>query len=104
MTTELVKAEETYLEVPGDQTKNQVLAHKYRVAEIMEAVLQEGIHYGPPYEASKKVMLLLPGAQTLASTFGLTPKFDIEDLSDIPGRYMRYRIKTRLYSRGGLYL
>lgn len=104
MTTELITNEATYLELPGMRSVEQVLQHKYRIQQIMEAVLQEGVHYGPPYEGSDKKMLLLPGAHTLTSTFGLTPKYDIEDLSDIAGRYMRYRIRARLYSRGGIYL
>ena len=104
MTTDLIKVEETYLEVPGARSVEQVLQHKYRIQEIMERVLQQGVHYGPPYPGSDKVMLLLPGAHTLTSTFGLTPKLDIEDLSDLGARYFRFRIKVRLYSRGGLYL
>lgn len=104
MTTELIKTEETYLEVPGMRSVEQVLRHKYRIQQIMEAVLQQGVHYGPPYEGSDKQTLLLPGAHTLTSTFGLTPKFDIEDLSDLAAGYVRFRIKARIYSISGIYL
>lgn len=97
------------LDVLGSKRPQEVLRLKYDVAHIMQAVLigptverPEGIHYGPSFPGSKKNSLLLPGAHTLASTFGLTPTYEVTEIPEGKGR--RYQVRTKMHSRSGLFL
>jgi hypothetical protein len=97
------------LDVLGSKRPTEVLRLKYDVAHIMDAVLKgptpdhpAGVHYGPSFPGSKKNSLLLPGAHTLSSTFGVTPRYDIVEIPEGKGR--RYQIKASMFSRSGLFL
>src|SRR6185295_20100822 len=97
------------LDVLGTKRPDQVLRLKYDVQNIMQAVMEgpspekpSGVHYGPSFPGSKKNSLLLAGAHTLASTFGITPTYEINEIPEGKGR--RYQIKARLHSRSGLFL
>lgn len=100
------------LDQPGARGISDVLHVKARVAEILQRVMKgpdeknkNGIHYGPAFPGSTgKHTLKLPGAQTLCSTFGLSPKLEVEDLSDPSASRFRYRVKVRMYTRSGLFL
>jgi hypothetical protein len=106
MTTEEI----TSLEVTGTRTPAQVIRMKYDIQQILEKVLEgpseenrNGVHYGPAFPGSKgKYTLKLPGAQTLASTFGICPRYEVTEIPDGLGR--RYQVKTKLFSRSGLFL
>lgn len=107
--TAVAEHQPSSLDVIGSKRPKDVLRLKYDVAEIMQTILKgpdnehpNGIHYGPSFPGSKKNSLLLPGAHTLASTFGITPRYQIAEIPDGKGR--RYQIKAEIYSRAGLFL
>jgi hypothetical protein len=107
--TDVQDLELTSVDVVGTRTPAQVLKQKYDVQQIMEHVLEGpsqekpgGVHYGPSFPGSRKNSLLLAGAQTLASTFGLVPRYTVTEIPEGKGR--RYQVTTKLYSRSGLFL
>lgn len=75
-------------------TANDIVARTRLVREVMEAVMQEGVHYGK-IPGTEKASLWQPGAEKLLMTFQLEPVLEVEDLS-IFGEVARYRVLARI--------
>lgn len=88
--------------VPADQSMSRpqsaatVVAMTQRVREILDAVMKENIHYGK-IPGTQKPSLYQPGAEKLCLTFGLTPTYDVEDLSTPDA--VKFRVTCTLRSR-----
>jgi hypothetical protein len=72
-----------------------VIDRKHKMLEVMKAVMIDGVHYGKIPGCGDKPVLLKPGAETLAMTFGLSPSFTIERI-DLPGGHREYEITCTL--------
>jgi hypothetical protein len=71
-----------------------------KILEIRDTVMIESVHYGPPYEGSKKQVLLKPGAEMLVSYFGLRPYWRIRtevERWDTRDPLFHYRYECELY-------
>ena len=79
---------------PARLTANDIVARTRLVREVMEAVMQEGVHYGK-IPGTEKASLWQPGAEKLLMTFQLEPVLEVEDLS-VPGETARYRVHARI--------
>lgn len=75
MNSQIVPTEQSYYLAPAAQL-NTVLAAYQAKKDFIEKVLVENVDFGPPYEGSKKKVLLKPGAEKLSSFFGLAPTFE----------------------------
>ena len=85
------------------QTALEIRAQVNRIQEVMEAVMQDGQHYGVVPGCGNKPTLLKPGAEKLMMTFRLAVDPEVEDLGDPFTR--RYRVKTRVTSQlNGVFL
>lgn len=75
----------------GEMSVQGVIDRKRKIVEVMNAVMRDGEHYGKIPGCGDKPALLKAGAETLAATFGLRPKFKVER-SDLPGGHREYEI------------
>jgi predicted RNA-binding Zn-ribbon protein involved in translation (DUF1610 family) len=76
--------------------------------EFIDGVLRSGVDFGEPFPGSDKPSLKKPGAEKMASFFGLMPRFeDVQTVEDWMGEqhgsepFFYYRQKCNLY-RGDL--
>lgn len=102
MSTALAKTELQSIERPratGELTVQDLVDRKRKILEVMEAVMVEGQHYGKIPGCGDKPTLLKAGAEVLATTFGLAPRFKIEQ-TDLPGGHREIRITCQLVSIG----
>lgn len=76
----------------------QVLARKKVIGSITSAIMEKDVHYGT-FSGSKKPCLLKPGAEALATTFAIGPKYAVEDCSEFP-HLIRYRVACSGYAQG----
>lgn len=79
------------------QTALEIRSQVNRIQEVMEAVMQDGQHYGVIPGCGGKPTLLKPGAEKLMMTFRLAVEPEVEDLGDTYVR--RYRVRTRVTSQ-----
>lgn len=85
--------------VAGELTVQDLVDRKRKILDVMKAVMIEGEHYGKIPGCGDKPTLLKAGAEVLATTFGLTPRFKIEQ-TDFPGGHREIRITCQLVSIG----
>ena len=83
------------LTIAYGMTIDQIMVQKMRVAELMEKVLKEGEHYGVIPGTNKKT-LYKSGAETIALTFGIHPKFEIERFELLNG-HREYQVKSLMF-------
>lgn len=62
-----------------------------RIAEVMAAVMQKGVHYGT-IPGTPKPTLLKPGSEVLLTTFQIAVEPEIDDLTT--GDEIRYRVRA----------
>lgn len=72
-----------------------IVERKRKIVQVMQAVMKEGEHYGKIPGCGDKPTLLKSGAEVLATTFGLAPKFKI-DQTDFANGHREYRITCTL--------
>lgn len=88
--------------VAGWETKPIAAEVATRINAIMECMgkaMTKGIDYGTIPGCGDKPTLLKPGAEKIATLFGLAADPEVQDLSS-PDEF-RYRVKVRLVSAGG---
>lgn len=73
------------------------------VHRILEKVMKKGTHYGTVPGCGSKMVLLKPGADVLAMTFQLVPKFEVE-ITDIGGGHKEYNVTCSMYNVSGVLL
>jgi len=85
-------------------TVAEMLGQAWIVQQLLDHVMQEGVHYGKIPGCGDRPTLLLPGAEKINMTFRLAPKLHVEDLCQPPERY-RYRVRCALYTiHGGVFV
>lgn len=101
MTTALAKTETQHLQQrpTGELTVQDLVDRKRKILDVMQAVMVEGEHYGKIPGCGDKPTLFKAGAEVLATTFGLAPRFKIEQ-TDFPGGHREIRIICQLVSIG----
>lgn len=85
--------------IAGELTVQNLVDRKRKILDVMKAVMIEGEHYGKIPGCGDKPTLLKAGAEVLATTFGLTPRFKIEQ-TDFAGGHREIRITCQLVSIG----
>lgn len=78
-----------------DRSVEEVRQQIQTVQKLMHAVMQNGQHYGVIPGTDNKPTLLKPGAEKLAFTFRLVPRFDFV-MEDLGGGHREYRGKCTL--------
>ncbi len=79
----------------GEMSVQAIVDRKRKILEVMDAVMKEGEHYGKIPGCGDKPTLLKPGAEVLATVFGLAPEFDIAE-RDLGNGHREYRIVCTL--------
>lgn len=72
-----------------------IVDRKRKIAEVMDAVMKDGEHYGTIPGCGPKPTLLKAGAEVLATTFNLAPTFKISR-TDLPHGHREYEIVCTL--------
>lgn len=78
-----------------EMSVQEISAQSLKIHHILEAVMQEDIHYGLIPGTPKKT-LYQAGAEKICMTFRLAPRYEVEDLSDPTNNFYRYRAKCSL--------
>lgn len=86
----VVMAEAASQPLTAQEIKGQV----NRIQEVMQAVMQEGYHYGV-IPGTQKPTLLKPGAEKLIVTFRLAPLLEVERI-DLGNNHREYQVKCTL--------
>lgn len=73
-----------------------IVDRKRKIAEVMDAVMKDGEHFGKIPGCGDKPSLFKAGAEVLATTFGLAPTFKITR-TDLPGGHREYEIVCTLH-------
>jgi hypothetical protein len=81
--------------VMGEMSVEAVVERKRKIDDVMKCVMREGEHYGTIPGCGSKPTLFKAGAEVLATTFGLAPRFEIVQ-SDLPNDHREYRITCTL--------
>lgn len=81
--------------VPVDQVKHQV----GMIHNLMKKVMKQGEHFGTVPGCGPKKTLLKPGAEKIAFTFRLAPKYEFT-VEDLPNGHRAYDVTCRLYTIG----
>ncbi|MDD2707531.1 MAG: hypothetical protein PHV34_05930 [Verrucomicrobiae bacterium] len=76
-------------------TAQEVIAQVQLIQKVMDAVMQEGVHYGTIPGCGKRKVLYKAGAEKLSMTFRLIPDIKTE-ISDHPNGHREYRVVTTL--------
>jgi hypothetical protein len=71
------------------------------IQEVMNQVMKPNVHYGV-IPGCKEPSLFKPGAEKIMATFRLSADPEIIDISD--SDQIRYRVKLRLVSSGGVFV
>lgn len=81
----------------GEMTVQALVARKRKMQEVMQAVMKEGPqgHYGLIPGCGDKPSLFKSGAEVLATTFGLAPRFVVVQ-TDLPNGHREYRVTCTL--------
>lgn len=81
----------------GTMSVKTIVARKRQIAEVMDAVMKDGEHYGKIPGCGDKPSLFKAGAEVLATTFGLAPTFKISR-TDLGGAgHREYEIVCTLH-------
>ena len=83
MATALAPVEFRPLNPLGELSVDAVVERKRKIMEVLNKVMHEGHHYGTIPGCGDKPTLFKAGAEVLATTFGLAPRFEIVQ-SDLP--------------------
>lgn len=83
------------INVDREMSVQEISAQSLKIHHILEAVMQEDIHYGLIPGTPKKT-LYQAGAEKICMTFRLAPRYEIEDLSEPSNNFYRYRAKCSL--------
>jgi hypothetical protein len=75
-------------------TALEIKAQVQLIQEVMQAVMQEGFHYGV-IPGTEKPTLLKPGAEKLTTTFRLAPLLHVE-ARDLENRHREYQVRCTL--------
>src|SRR5262245_39032018 len=75
-------------------TALEIKAQVQLIQEVMQAVMQEGFHYGV-IPGTDKPTLLKPGAEKLTTTFRLAPLLQVET-RDLENRHREYQVRCTL--------
>jgi hypothetical protein len=75
-------------------TALEIKAQVQLIQEVMQAVMQEGYHFGV-IPGTEKPTLLKPGAEKLTTTFRLAPLLHIET-RDLENRHREYQVRCTL--------
>jgi len=76
----------------------ELSAQVQQVQQVMAAVMKDKEHYGTIPGCGDKPTLLQPGAQVLALSFKLAPRYEITERA-LPGDHREYSVNTTLISR-----
>jgi hypothetical protein len=71
------------------------------IQEVMNQVMKQNVHYGI-IPGCKEPSLFKPGAEKIMATFRLSADPEVIDISDAD--QIRYRVKLRLISSGGVFV
>jgi hypothetical protein len=85
------------VQVHGALAVRDVVNNVTFMQEIMGAVMKEGEHYGCIPGTGDKPSLLKSGAEKLAHTFQLAPRYTIER-TDLPGGHREYEVVCEIMS------
>lgn len=86
---------EALVQQRGELSVQAVVDRKRKLVEVMDAVMREGEHYGRIPGCGNKPALFKSGAEVLATTFGLAPRFKLVR-TDHPGGHREYEVTCRL--------
>jgi hypothetical protein len=75
----------------GELSVQGVVDRKRKIVEVMQAVMKDGEHYGRIPGCGDKPALFKAGAEILATTFALAPRFEIKQ-TDLPNGHREYQI------------
>src|SRR3954462_8762947 len=75
-------------------TAQEIKAQVQLIQEVMQAVMQEGFHYGV-IPGTDKPTLLKPGAEKLCTVFRLAPMLHVVS-RDLPRGHREYEVKCTL--------
>lgn len=96
MTTEMtVSPSHSQVAKFGEMEVLDVVARKRKLQEIMKAVMIEDEHYGLIPGCGNKPALFKAGAEVLAVTFGLAPRFAVKR-TDMPHGHREYEVTCTL--------
>lgn len=79
----------------GELSVQGVVDRKRKILEVMEAVMKPDQHYGLIPGCGPKPTLFKAGAEVLATTFGLAPRFVIVR-TDLPNGHREYQVTCTL--------
>lgn len=92
MSTEIVKSEtSTTLALRAEMTVDDVVARQAKFTEVMDRVMKKDKHYGTIPGCGDKPTLFKAGAEVLATTFMLAPRFVVE-IERFPEGHREYRV------------
>jgi hypothetical protein len=83
----------------GEMSVQAIVDRKRKLVEVMQAVMEENVHYGKIPGCGDKPTLHKAGAEVLATVFGLAPHFKITR-TDMPGGHREYEIVCTLKTIG----
>lgn len=95
MSRELTTTNGTQLAQFGELSVQGVVDRKRKIGEVMKAVMRDGEHYGRIPGCGDKPTLYKAGAEILATTFALAPKFKIQQ-TDHPNGHREYQVVCTL--------
>jgi hypothetical protein len=73
------------------------------VQRVMGEVMKKGTHFGTVPGCGSRMVLLKPGADILASTFRLVPRFDVQRI-EIGAGHVEYSVTCTMYAQDGTVL
>jgi hypothetical protein len=79
----------------GEMSVEAVVDRKRKLQKVLQDVMIEGEHYGKISGCVYKPTLFKSGAEVIAVTFGLAPRFVIEK-TDLPGAHREYQVTCTL--------
>lgn len=80
-------------------TTADLVAQVHLIQDVMRAVMKDGEHYGKIPGCGEKPTLLKPGAEKLAMTFRLAPRYEIT-AADLPNGHREYTVRATLTTIG----
>lgn len=75
-----------------EMSVQEISAQSLKIHHVLEAVMQEDIHYGQIPGTPKKT-LYQAGAEKICMTFRLAPRYEVDDLSEPHNNFYRYRAR-----------
>lgn len=95
MSNALTTTQGTRLAQFGEMSVEAVIDRKAKIQKVLQAVMKEGEHYGKIPGCGDKPALFKAGAEVLAVTFGLAPRFRITK-TDLPNGHREYEVVCTL--------